>query len=1205
MIYTRLLSLGVLVLGLCASALQARNVVVLPSSTSPTGTAVVLTGDPFATGTTFTVPSSAFKVLAKPTSVAGDVKYYVVARSGTGTVTILTASFSPIGAAFNFGQAAQEAALTPDGSKLVVVAGGLRVLDTALDAELLQFAPVDVGINPTDVAISLDSRRAFILSPTSQRLTAVDLSTAAVVGSVNIPGSNATAVSVGPNGLVYVSTQNRVLEIDGGRPTLDPAAVRRQFTVNGLPGKIQFTPDGTRAVMLNLQPAAGSLAFVISLDYVQSSVAILPNTTPGLTGLVLEKFVVAGNNRAFAVSSATSVPAKRAYQINLPSAPPGGGALPDAGLMESFFGGLGNIPIVESVAVSEELPDPRFLYVVAPLNVLQSLVPNRVYRIRLFTTSLEGELNVGATPGEAVFAGPAAVPSTDPPGGIIQYNLSQPALPPGGRSLPLVLRLVSSIGRPLYNVPVSFATTAIGATFDGTSLVNTNAQGFASVRVNMPTTTGGFNVIATVTGAGLAAAFPLAVDPSAVPPPGTGPGTGPGATVGGLRIVSGNGQVIFDNSSTNQRLVVRLTDATGNPVAGASVLWRVGQGFLQEGSTTLTFGERITTTDATGQTSNVYSASPLTLGQSSGQVTVNVSTTDSAVEFHVTLIPGVIGGFPGTFPSTTILVPSEDVLTVTGKSGEVRAGAFQVRVTTSSGPVIGGPLMNVGLTVSGTAEEGGPTARCVPNPTTLTDGTGVATCDVLFSGRAGTTRLALNVGGYFERFYNLVVRAGDPGLMRIIRGDGQSGLPGETLPAALVAEISDGFGNTLPGAAVAWEVISGTATLLNTISAGDFAGLVSTRVRLGGGGPVQIRVRAVAGTQPSVTFNLITNVTLAQFLRVSGDGQTAFLNQAFGLPLVVQVNDDRNQPVPGTAVAFAVTGPATLSAATATTDAQGRASISVRAGGTPGQVVVRATVGALPAVTFTLTVIPPGPALDASRIYNTASGRPGVVPGGIVTIAGPGIAPTVQGVVTPNSIIGPLPTRLAGVEVIFGNIPAPIYHVANVSGMESVTVQAPFELGAPGAVSITVRVSGGSSTINNIPVVPLQPGLFETVDASGRRYAVVQRPDGTYVSPENPARRGEVLKAYFTGAGQVTPATSTNRAGVGGQSPLRPLIVGVNDGGVRVVSTEYAINLIGVYVVSFEVPADTATGPARNFAIAVVGADGVPVFANGSSIAIQ
>ena len=398
----------------------------------------------------------------------------------------------------------------------------------------------------------------------------------------------------------------------------------------------------------------------------------------------------------------------------------------------------------------------------------------------------------------------------------------------------------------------------------------------------------------------------------------------------------------------------------------------------------------------------------------------------------------------------------------------------------------------------------------------------------------------------------------------------------------------------------------GMATLTNVERTTNANGRASAEVTLGNApGTVQVRVTSGSG---SYTFNLTINANITTLRKISGDNQLVVIGEPFPQPLVVELLNEDGQGVPGQEVAFAVTGgSATLSAPTATTDANGRASVRVTAGTTAGAITVEARYGNLPAVTFQLNSRVPGPALSPNSFVNGASGQPGVVPGSVVKIIGPGLAPGVQNCVIPHSPVGGLPLELAGVRVLFGpagaEVQAPIYYVCNMNGEESVAVQAPWEL-TPGTVRAKVLVNSGETVVENVPVFEIQPGLFENIAPSGVRYAVVMRPDGSFVSPSNPARRGEILSLFATGLGPISPPSMTNAAGLPGQEVLADLVVGVNNAGVRVIGGEYAVNMIGVYVVHFEVPQSTTPGPNRPFALAVRVGDQL-VFANGSSISIQ
>jgi uncharacterized protein (TIGR03437 family) len=369
---------------------------------------------------------------------------------------------------------------------------------------------------------------------------------------------------------------------------------------------------------------------------------------------------------------------------------------------------------------------------------------------------------------------------------------------------------------------------------------------------------------------------------------------------------------------------------------------------------------------------------------------------------------------------------------------------------------------------------------------------------------------------------------------------------------------------------------------------------------------------AVAGNPAiSATFSITVNVTITGLQKLSGDLQSAAANSNFPQPLVVQVNGSTGQPVVNYPVQFIVNGPATTAAPAVNTDSNGRAQITVTAGATGGTVVVTASAAGF-SQTFNLTVIPPGPTLTSDSFFNGAGFQRGSIsPCGIVTIIATGLAPGVQGVVAPG-MFGPLPYQMALgtagtiLRVSFSNSQAPIFSVANVNNQEQVTVQVPCDVTPGSSVPVTVNVGGGSATVN-VAVLPASPGIFETLMSDGVRRAVLVRPDGSFVSLENPARR-EIIRAYVTGMGLTSPALGTNQfptpgtdANVSGQ-----VIVGVNNAGVRVISARALPDVIGVFEVVFVIDSDSPSGNNVVFSVAVNPISGGPTrFSNGSKIPIQ
>jgi uncharacterized protein (TIGR03437 family) len=505
----------------------------------------------------------------------------------------------------------------------------------------------------------------------------------------------------------------------------------------------------------------------------------------------------------------------------------------------------------------------------------------------------------------------------------------------------------------------------------------------------------------------------------------------------------------------------------------------------------------------------------------------------------------------------------------------------------------------------------------------LTDANGDATCTIIYGPVSGTNEFTALIGGidpavapeyypgvvpvgYWQSArYQFNVAPGVPGLITPVSGSGQSINPGQST-SPLIVKVTDVSGiNSISGALVTWTVTpAGAATVSPASGATNAQGQTSTVATLSASAAGPVTITARTGTL-STSFTVNTNVTITGLQKVSGDAQTAASGQAFSQPLIVQVNGSTGQPVANYAVNFAISGPATLSSLTATTNASGRAQVTVTAGATAGSVTVTANAGGF-SQTFGLAVIPPGPSLSVNGFVNGADFQRGAIsPCSVATIIGAGIASTVQGVVVPGAIIGPLPYTLAGVKVSFGNSQAPIYNVANVNGQQQVTVQVPCDV-TPGNVSVTVNVSGGSASIS-VPVLPASPGVFQTTMSDGVTRLVAVRPDGSFVSVENPARRGEIVRAYVTGLASAAPPIGTNSIPVPGTDSVvnGQVIVGVNNQGTRLVSAILAHNLIGVYEVAFQVPTDSATGNDIVFSVGInVAGDSTTRFSAGTKIPI-
>jgi uncharacterized protein (TIGR03437 family) len=138
--------------------------------------------------------------------------------------------------------------------------------------------------------------------------------------------------------------------------------------------------------------------------------------------------------------------------------------------------------------------------------------------------------------------------------------------------------------------------------------------------------------------------------------------------------------------------------------------------------------------------------------------------------------------------------------------------------------------------------------------------------------------------------------------------------------------------------------------------------------------------------------------------------------------------------------------------------------------------------------------------------------------------------------------------------------------------------------------SVTIRISGNPSVVSGIPVLPVQPGIFETVDTQTRRFVVAQHLDGRYVTPADPARLGEQIRAFFTGGGKQLATLPTTGAAGAAANYTGTVVVGVNGSGTRVISARYTPGMVGVYDVVFEVPSQATLSPTDNPATLTTGA---------------
>jgi uncharacterized protein (TIGR03437 family) len=137
-----------------------------------------------------------------------------------------------------------------------------------------------------------------------------------------------------------------------------------------------------------------------------------------------------------------------------------------------------------------------------------------------------------------------------------------------------------------------------------------------------------------------------------------------------------------------------------------------------------------------------------------------------------------------------------------------------------------------------------------------------------------------------------------------------------------------------------------------------------------------------------------------------------------------------------------------------------------------------------------------------------------VVPGELVSIQGYGIGPAA------GLSSSPAPT-LGGVQVYFGDLPAPIIYAQ----ADQINAQAPWEITGQQTTQVRIVYDSAAAGAVTVPVGAALPGVFYVVNS-----------DGSFNSPSNPARAGDYVSVFGTGAGATSPPGVTGRSW-----PLAPL----------------------------------------------------------------
>ena len=706
------------------------------------------------------------------------------------------------------------------------------------------------------------------------------------------------------------------------------------------------------------------------------------------------------------------------------------------------------------------VPDSPVTWSVTNADVLQHLGGGRFRALRAGTTTIQAVLTSAPTvTGNAIvtvtqrvtrIVVTPPVSSLDARGATVQ--LSAAAEDAGGAAIPLPMLTWSSSDEAV-------------ATVDQTGLVTAVGDGVATIRAASGDVNGAAEIRVTRRAASLA-------------------------------IVAGNAQTAAAGTELPIDPAVRVTDATGNPMAGVSVLFTIASG-----------GGSIAGGAAVTDASGVAAVGSWTLGTTPGPnsltATVEGLTPVTIDATATTGAPAVVAIHAGNNQTATV--------------GTSVATAPAVRVTDAFNNPVAGVTVAFAI-VSGGGHTTGANA--------VTDASGVA---AVGSWTLGTTpetnQLSATVTGLAPVTSTATATAGAPAAVAIHAGNGQSATVGTAVPTPPAVRVTDAAGNPLAAVNVVFAITSGGGQITGESAVTDVNGIATLGSwQLGNTtGPNQLTA-TVAGLAP-VTFNATGTAGAPAVIAIhAGNNQTATVATAVTVPPAVRVTDAFNNAAAGVTVVFAVvSGGGQLTNATASTDANGVAAVgSWTLGPVAGTNELSATVEGLTPVTFTATGTSGAPAIvtihggnDQTATVATAVTTP---PSILVTdnsgnpLSGVTVVFAVVtggGQVTGASAV----TAANGVATVgswtLGSAPGVNQLSATVDGLAPVTFNATATVGAP--ASLAIHAGNGQSAPAG-SAVPVPPAARVT-DAHG-----------------NPVAGVTVTFAIVSGGGQVTDATPVSDA---------------------------------------------------------------------------
>jgi uncharacterized protein (TIGR03437 family) len=214
---------------------------------------------------------------------------------------------------------------------------------------------------------------------------------------------------------------------------------------------------------------------------------------------------------------------------------------------------------------------------------------------------------------------------------------------------------------------------------------------------------------------------------------------------------------------------------------------------------------------------------------------------------------------------------------------------------------------------------------------------------------------------------------------------------------------------------------------------------------------------------------------------------------------------------------------------------------------------------------------PPAPVV--SSVVNSATLRPVISPGSLVSIFGSNIGtPPLNGGFNDAGIY---PSTLGHSKVTFNGIAAPLLYVSN----NQINAVVPFEVAGQGSVDVVVMHHQQSSSAQRLTLGDTSPGIF-TVTQAGRGQGAILNADNSPNSVANPVSRGSFIQIFGTGGGRWAPDLPSGSiyTGTALPRPRAPVSARIGGQSAQVLYAGVAPYLVGVLQVNVRIPDGLSPG---------------------------